>query len=163
MKRRYIYYFFIAAVIGSYSGVAAAQPNDNADNADLDVTMEVMGEGQGPDRAMETIELPEAAAEQGVESSAKGLETANEAREQKRELGRERAQETRQYREEVRREVGEDAEQARDRVEQNIRDDVPRDRMEDMPDDVRDNVSEDVRDRVQGGGPGSGGQAGSPQ
>lgn len=167
MKRRYIYYFFIAAIIGSYSGVAAAQPNDNADNADLDVTMEVMEEGQGPDRAMDTIELPETAADQGVESSAKGLETANEARERGREFGRERAQEARQYREEARRGVGEDAEQARERAEQNIRDNVPRDRMDNMPDDVRENVPDDVRDRVRDNvrerTPGQGGNPGSPR
>ncbi|MFP3983752.1 MAG: hypothetical protein ACLFV2_08710 [Desulfurivibrionaceae bacterium] len=167
MKRKYIYYFFIAAIIGSYSGVAAAQPNDNADDRALDVTMEVMEEGERPDSAMEDIELPEAASQQGVEGSARGLETANEAREQKREFGRERAQEARQYREEARQEAGEDAEQARGRTEQNIRDNVSRDRMDNMPDDVRENVPDDVRDRVRDTvrdrTPGQGGNPGSPR
>ncbi len=130
MNTRYIVYFFAAATIGSYSAFAAAQPNDNADDTALDVTMEVVEERQGPDSAVTEIALPVAASEEGVQNSAEGLATANDARARGREFGEDQA------------------EQARADARQNIQDNIPGGDLDDLPDDVYDNIPDDVRDRL---------------
>lgn len=64
---------------------------------DLDVTMVVVETDQTPDDIVNLIQLPESASDRARESSSRGLETANQARElrgnetsaEARELGRE--------------------------------------------------------------------------
>lgn len=112
--------------------------------ADDDVTMMVVEEGETADRVLAPIELPEAAAEEGVTNSAEGLATANEAREKGREFGEARAAEGRERGEQAREAAAENAENARDR----IKDDVARGALENIPDNVRDNIPDNVRDRV---------------
>lgn len=113
-------------------------------NADDDVTMMVIEEGESADSVLAPIELPEAAAEEGVTNSADGLVTAAEAREKGREFGEERAAEGRERGEQAREAAAENAENARDR----IKDDVARGVLENVPDNVRENIPDNVRDRV---------------
>lgn len=147
MNTQSIIYPFVIAAFTAYGGVAAAQ--DNGD--DLDVTMDLIEEDEAPDSAMEPIELPGTASEQGVESSADGLATANEARERGREFGQDTAEEARQRGEDAREEASDDAEEALSRARQNVKDNVPSGALDNIPENVRDNIPEDVRDRIPGG------------
>jgi hypothetical protein len=81
----------------------------------LDVTMRLMPEGATlPDAVTKVIELPAAAADQATESAAPGLETANEARDNRgaeqaadaAEQGRERGQQMREQAQENRENAG---------------------------------------------------------
>lgn len=51
-----------------------------------------------PDEGTGELALPEDASEEGKENSAEGLDTANEAREKRREFGEERARDARERR-----------------------------------------------------------------
>lgn len=64
------------------AGGAMAQENDETPVETLDLTMELMPEGATqPDAVTRIIELPAAAAEAARENAARGLDTANAARE----------------------------------------------------------------------------------
>lgn len=105
MKLRNLLYPFLIASFASYGAGVLAQDNED----ELDTTMDVAEEGEAPDNATEPLALPEDASEQGVESSAEGLETANEAREKGREFGEATAEEAREQGRETGRSAAEDA------------------------------------------------------
>jgi hypothetical protein len=89
--------------------VWAEEPIDGED------TITVFEENQLPGNFDKRIELPERASQRAVERSRHGIDTANQAREMKREFGMERSQEARQ--EHNRQETGEIMrERARDRI-----------------------------------------------
>jgi len=84
-----------------------------AEEEDLDgLEMDVMEEDEAPDEASARIALPEDASQEGVDNSSQGIETANEAREGRREFGQDTAEQARDSRGERGREA---AEGARDR------------------------------------------------
>lgn len=66
-----------------------------AEDAPEDVTMMVVEEGAMPEDIVGEIELPAGAAQEAHENAAKGLETANAAREGGRAFGQARAEEAR--------------------------------------------------------------------
>lgn len=73
-------------------GLMAANSAMAADGS-LDVTITVVDSpGQLPSAVTKTIELPPAASDIARERSAKGMNTANEARERGREFGRDVAE-----------------------------------------------------------------------
>lgn len=92
MKSRNLFCPIFIAALAAYGGVALAQEGDDL----VDETMQLVDEEGGPENAIETLALPENASPQGVESSAEGLATANEARERQREFGESRAAEARE-------------------------------------------------------------------
>jgi hypothetical protein len=89
-------------------------------HADDDLTMDVVELGQVPQDIVNTIVLPDSAAEQARTSSAFGLETANRARQMR---GNETAAEARELGREFGERMAEDArgghvsEQVRERIE----------------------------------------------
>ncbi|MEX0943450.1 MAG: hypothetical protein WD002_12995 [Pseudomonadales bacterium] len=161
MNTKHMMYFFVIGAMSSYGSLAVAAPDDNADQRALDVTMEVMAEGQGPDDVVETIELPATASPTGVENSATGLATANEARERGREFGQDKASEARQRGEDAREGAADNAAEARLRAQQNMQDNIPTGALDNLPDEVRDNLPKEVRDRVGGAGASGGRPGGS--
>jgi hypothetical protein len=89
-------------------GVWAVESMDGED------TITVFEENQHPGNFDKIIQLPERASERAVERSRHGLDTANQAREMKREFGMQQSQEARQ--EHSRQQTGElMRERARDR------------------------------------------------
>ncbi len=81
------------------AGAGVAQADEQAE-----VTIDVVPmEGSMAEVSEGRIELPGQAAAEGREASREGLETANEAREQRRKFGREQSREAREDAREVRR------------------------------------------------------------
>ena len=146
MNTRHIFYPFIIAALTSIGGIAMAQETD-----ELDLTMDLLEEGETPEDIVEPIALPEDASPQGVESSADGLATANEARERGREFGQDTAAEARQRGEDARDDASDNAEEALSRARQNVKDNIPAGTFDNIPEHVRDNVPEHVRDRIPSG------------
>ncbi len=132
MKRSIMLIGFALLMAGLISVTPALAQNE-ATGQD---TMDVVEPGQTPEEVDRRITLPESASEQGVESSRKGLETANEAREKGREFGQERAEEARERGkdrgEEARERAKERAEEAREQKrDEDVRDRRPSDRAGD--------------------------------
>lgn len=66
---------------------------------DEEVTIEVVDDSQSePEEVISEIRLPESASDEARENAAHGLDTANRAREKRREFGQERASEAREQR-----------------------------------------------------------------
>lgn len=66
---------------------------------DEDVTIDVVGESESePEEVTSEIRLPDSVSDEARENAAFGLDTANSAREKKREFGEERASEAREQR-----------------------------------------------------------------
>jgi hypothetical protein len=61
-----------------------------------DITMTVLESEEAAERVVSEIQLPEKASPVAKEKAAKGLETANEARQRGREFGQERAEQARE-------------------------------------------------------------------
>lgn len=78
------------------SGVFALSLSFAATAQEDDLELDVVEEGETEDEMVNRLELPESASDEGRESSALGLDTANEARERGREFGQERAEEARE-------------------------------------------------------------------
>lgn len=143
MNIKFLYSSFIFAVF-TLTGVSVqAQESD-----ELDLTMDLVEEGDDLDNIVEQIELPADASAQAVESSAFGLETANAAREQGREFGQARAEEARQRGEEARGQAADNADEGLSRARQNVQDNIPGGTLDNIPENVRDNIPEQVRDRI---------------
>lgn len=147
MNLRHLIYPLTVAVFTLAGGNALAQEID-----DLDVTMNLVEEGEELANVMEPIVLPNFAAPQGVENSAFGLASANDARNQGREFGQGRAEEARLRGEEARTAAADNAEEALTRARQNVKDRIPADGLENIPDNILDNIPTDVRDRIPGRG-----------
>lgn len=142
MKTRYFYPVIFAAM-SSTGGIAHAQDVD-----ELDVTMELVEEGGRPESIIEPIVLPDTAAAEAVENSARGLATANAARELGRDFGQARAEEARQRGEEARSTVEDNAQEGLARARQDLRDHAREGALEDVPADARENIPDHVRDRL---------------
>ncbi|MFP4194506.1 MAG: hypothetical protein ACLFRO_06135 [Desulfobacterales bacterium] len=105
MKRNVIAIIISVVLAAMISAVPAFAQDKGEKSRDGEATMKVVGPDETPDRVEQRIRvrdnqnnvssqklsLPEGASEEGVENSAYGLETANQAREQKGDFGRERA------------------------------------------------------------------------
>lgn len=122
-----------------------AQSSAEGDDDDFEVTMMVLEEGDEPFEILELIELPDAASATAVERSAQGLDTANAAREGRREFGQSVAEEARQRAGEA----GNAAEQARDNARDQFTNDVASSAIENLPSQARDNIPEEVRERIR--------------
>lgn len=120
-------FIFILASVLMFGGAAFAQQNPDSGDAD---TMTMIKQNQRPEDITNRITLPETAAQEGGENSGSGLNTANQAREQKREFEMERSREARQN-------------NVRDKVQERVRDRIQeQDRIQDMDKDA-------IRDRRQ--------------
>lgn len=99
-----------------FNGPAFAQEAD--DPVEGDDTMTVIEENEEPEEIDNTLALPEDASPTGIEHSQFGIDTANQARELRREFGEQRAAEARQGNrdEAVRQDI---VEQARQNAQQN--------------------------------------------
>lgn len=101
-----------------------AQPS--AGDAPDEDTIMVLEEGAQPDQEFEVIALPERAADSGRDNAAQGLETANQARQEGRELGRQIAEEARS---------ANPAEEASEQLDiEELRDNRPDDMDQNLPD-----------------------------
>lgn len=99
MARHNTYMISGALVAFALAGAGVAQADEQ-----VEVTIDAVPmEGTMADVTEGRIELPEQASREGREGSRQGMETANEAREQRREFGRERSNEMREDAREVRR------------------------------------------------------------
>ena len=84
---------FLAAVLAP---VVVAQEDDG--DGSVDDTIVVVDENADPEDIINILELPETASDRGRESSAKGLATANAARENGREFGQQMSEDARSNR-----------------------------------------------------------------
>lgn len=108
--KTYLSYFLMLGLF-----VSAPVWAQDAEELEGDDTITVLDEGEDPSNLENDLALPEDAAPEGVENSAFGLETANQARELGREFGQQRAAEARESNrdEAVRENIGQErAEQA---------------------------------------------------
>ena len=126
MKRRILTLTIFVLSLGlMFTGAAfAGDQNGAKPEGDSFIMVE---EDETPGEVVNRIELPEVAAQEGVENSEYGPGIANQAREQKRGFGMERAQEARQ---------NEMREQVREQNRENFQDRMPE------QDAIRDRVRE---------------------
>ncbi len=116
--------FCTVVVAGALAGILAGPAG--ADEG-LDPTMRVVDDGVSEEEFVREIDLPEQAADRARDAARPGLDTANQARERRREFGEERAGEAREYgREQGRQRAGEarrggEAARERAREEQRMR------------------------------------------
>ena len=95
-------------------------------------TMTVVRENELPEVVDNEIQLPDSAAQQGVENSGESLGTANQAREKNREYGKERAQEAQQ-----------------DQIRQQLREGTQDEVQDKVRERIRENISEQARERAR--------------
>lgn len=94
MKRLYIMKRFYMLPVAAFAAlVLGSSPVLAEEDAELDA---VASEEAEPGDATRELSLPESASDQGRESSARGLDTANQAREKREEFGRETARDARE-------------------------------------------------------------------
>ena len=131
--------------------MAADEPENDAD----EVTITVLEEGATPADIISIIELPEAAAEEGVEASRKGLDTANRNREEAdgraddRDDGRPEAAALPEAAEEARNRADaarEGAESAADNASEDVLDRVGSRNVDNLPEDVRERLPDNLPD-----------------
>ena len=114
--------FSVVATAGALSVMLAGPVG--ADDG-LDPTMRLVDNGVTEEEFVREIDLPEQAADQAREAARPGLDTANQARERRREFGEDRADEARERGREMGRERAEEArregEAARERAREEQR------------------------------------------
>jgi hypothetical protein len=125
----------VAAAIFSICATATAQDENDSDliGEELELTMTLLPAGADrPDVITKTIELPPAASSRGDEAGERGLETADEARENRQE-GLDTAAEAREQGQEFSQEMAEQARENREDAGRGNAPETPPGPPEDLP------------------------------
>jgi hypothetical protein len=117
MKFKQCIVVFAAATI-----VMAASGDGLANDEDLEVTITVVGEDEDPQTVFEVISLPASAAPKATENSQRGLETANQARENGKAFGQAKADEAKEKGKAAKNNASNAAANAADQNQENIKD-----------------------------------------